>query len=62
MVTMSCAPVRLAKDQPILRRRRRRKAPSAEQLERLQRDFWKNFDLDKFAADWRRGVGVRSAA
>jgi hypothetical protein len=62
MVTTSCAPVRLAKDQPILRRRRRRKATNADQVERIQRDFWKHFDLEKFAGDWRRGVGLRPAA
>ena len=62
MVTHSSAPVRLAKDQPILRRRRRRKGVSAEQIERLQRDFWRYFDLEKFANDWRSGVGIRPAA
>ena len=62
MATLSSTPVRLAKDQPILRRRRRRKSATAEQLDRIQRDFWKYFDLDKFASDWQRGVGRRTAA
>ncbi|MEX2582067.1 MAG: hypothetical protein WD766_02265 [Gemmatimonadota bacterium] len=53
-------PVRLA-DQPILRRRRRRKSKPID-MERLQRDFWKHFDLEKFASDWREGVGRRTAA
>lgn len=62
MITTNRAPVRLAKDQPILRRRRRRRAVTAERLEMIQRDFWKHFDLEKFAMDWRRGVGLKSAA
>jgi hypothetical protein len=59
----SYASVGLAKDQPILRQRRKRKPVSAATLERLQKDFWKHFDLEKFARDWRVGVGTeRSAA
>ena len=58
----SYAPVGLAKDQPILRRARRRKPADASQLERLQRDFWRYFDLEKFATDWRNGVGTKRSA
>lgn len=47
----------LAKDQPILREARRRRTPSAVDRERMEVDFWRHLDLDKFAADWRRGVG-----
>jgi hypothetical protein len=54
-------PIRLAKDQPILRRRSTRKSRPAD-LERIQRDFWTFFDLDKFAADWRGQVGRQTAA
>lgn len=61
-MTTSFSPVRLAKNQPILQRRRRRRTATAVDLERLQRDFWKHFDLEKFARDWRRGVGKTSAA
>lgn len=60
MTTTSSSPVRLAKDQPILRRRRRKRV-SPYRVEKIQRDFWKNFDLDKFAQDWRRGIGLRPA-
>ncbi|MEX2570164.1 MAG: hypothetical protein WD737_02595 [Gemmatimonadota bacterium] len=49
--------VRLAKDQPILRRNRRRRKSRPVSLERLQRDFWKHFDLEKFASDWRSEIG-----
>lgn len=62
MITTSRAPVQLAKDQPILRRRRRRRSPSTREIELIQKDFWKFFDLEKFATDWRRGVGLPSQA
>jgi hypothetical protein len=63
MMGTSHQPIRLAKDQPILQKRRRtsRRATSTD-LETLERNFWHFFDLEKFAADWRRGVGTRSAA
>jgi hypothetical protein len=51
-------PIRLAKEQPILRRRPRRR-PKPVDIEKLQRDFWQHFDLEKFAQDWRSGVGLR---
>ena len=60
-MSTSYRPVRLAKDQPIMKRRARRKSRPVD-LERIQRDFWKHFDLEKFASDWRGGVGARSAA
>lgn len=47
----------LSKDQPILREARRRRTRSAADRERMEVDFWRHLDLDKFAADWRRGVG-----
>ncbi len=56
------AAVGLAKDQPILRQRRRSRRPSAAAVERLQKDYWRFFDLEKFANDWRRGVGVKRSA
>lgn len=62
MTTTSRAPVQLAKDQPILRRRRRRRSSSEKQMDRIQKDFWKYFDLEKFATDWRRGVGLPTQA
>ena len=60
-MSTSYHPVRLAKDQPILRRARRRKSRPLD-LERIQRDFWRHFDLEKFATDWRSGVGATPAA
>ena len=55
-------PVRPAKEQPILRRRHRRAKRRAADVERIQGDFWRHFDLEKFASDWRSGVGIRVAA
>ena len=49
----------LAKDQPILERARRR---PARRQPRPETDFWRHFDLDKFARDWRRGAGSSRAA
>jgi hypothetical protein len=49
--------VRLAKEQPILRRRRRRRTKPID-MAKVQRDFWRHFDLEKFASDWRRGIGL----
>jgi hypothetical protein len=42
-------------------RRRRTKKVRTVDLEKLQRDFWMHFDLEKFAKDWRRGLGRQSA-
>jgi hypothetical protein len=61
-VSRSYQPVRLAKDQPILRRKPRTKPVRPADIERLQSDFWRHFDLEKFASDWRRGVGGRVAS
>jgi hypothetical protein len=43
--------VPLSKDQPYLRRRR---APAPDAPARTELDFWRHFDLEKFARDWRR--------
>lgn len=56
-MTRGYASVSLQKDQPVLRRRRRARRADAETMARLQKDFWKHFDLEKFAMDWRMGVG-----
>jgi hypothetical protein len=56
-MTRGYASVSLQKDQPILRRRRRRRRNDAASMDRLKKDFWKHFDLEKFAMDWRLGVG-----
>lgn len=49
----------LAKDQPILEQARRRRRGRKATSRRTEADFWKTFNIDKFAADWRRGVGKR---
>ena len=41
------------------RRSRSKKTRPAVDVETLQRNFWLHFDLEKFAMDWRRGVGKR---
>jgi hypothetical protein len=46
----------LAKDWSPPPRRRAKKLRPADS-ERIQRDFWLHFDLEKFASDWRRGIG-----
>lgn len=56
--------IRLSKDQPILQRNkrslfRRRKRGDAREMEC---DFWRHFDLEKFATGWREVLGKRSAA
>jgi hypothetical protein len=51
----------LAKDQPILRSSRRRSRAKGQDREHLEIDFWKSFNLEKFARDWQRGVGRRKA-
>lgn len=51
----------LAKDQPILRNSRRRSRAKGQDRDLLEIDFWKNFNLEKFAADWQRGLGKRRA-
>lgn len=50
----------LSKDQPILKRARARgRVPiAAQRPEQVEADFWRSFDLEKFARDWRRGVGT----
>ncbi len=50
-----------AKDWTPPRRRRSKQQRPAVDLERLQRDFWLHFDLEKFAMDWRRGLGKRAS-
>ena len=60
-MTKSTSPVRLAEEQPIFRRSRRRRAVDPRDLERSQKDFWQHFDLEKFAADWQRGIGKHTA-
>ena len=54
-MTRGYASVSQQKDQPILRRRRRR--VDIVRPDRVKADFWKHFDLEKFAMDWRRGIG-----
>ena len=49
---------RLAKEQPILRLLMRRRRKPVD-VEKFQRDFWRHFDLEKFARDWQSGVGLR---
>lgn len=56
-MTRGYASVSQQKDQPILRRRRRRRRVDAATMDRVKKDFWKHFDLEKFATDWRLGVG-----
>lgn len=48
----------LGKELALPRRRRSRKLRSVD-MEQLQKDFWLHFDLEKFANDWRRGIGKR---
>jgi hypothetical protein len=42
------------------RRPRSKKTRQPDDTAKLQRDFWLHFDLDKFATDWRRGLGKRA--
>ncbi len=50
----------VSKDWTPPRRNRSKKPRPAGDVEKLQRDFWLHFDLEKFAMDWRRGVGKRA--
>jgi hypothetical protein len=43
------------------RPRRRAKASRAVDLEKIERDFWQVFDLEKFARDWRRAFSKSTA-
>lgn len=45
----------LSSDQPILKRARARRRHTIDH-ERAERDFWRNFDLDKLARPWHAGV------
>lgn len=58
MATTYRTPLNTA-DFRVPRRRRTRKSRSMD-LEKVQRDFWLHFDLEKFASDWRRGLGKRA--
>ena len=51
----------LSKDQPILQQARRRREAHPRAPQRTESDFWKSFNLEKFARDWGRGLGKRSA-
>lgn len=51
--TTSDHPIRPAREQPILHRRRRRPPSRRIDAERLERDFWSHFDLEKLASGWR---------
>ena len=52
----------LSKDQPILRQARQRRPSSAPDRERMEAEFWANFNVEKFARDWRRAVRQREGA
>lgn len=49
----------LSPDQPILQRNRRRRRAAVRV--RPETDFWKHFDVEKLARDWRLGLGKKSA-
>lgn len=49
----------ISKDQPHLRRGRPARRRVTLDPARAEADFWRSFNLDKFAKDWRRGVGKR---
>jgi hypothetical protein len=49
----------LAEQQPILEKARAPRRPRRTAPERAESEFWRSFNLEKFAADWRRGVGRR---
>ena len=53
--------IRISKDQPLLRRKPRR-GGKVDRSGRAEVDFWKHFNLEKFASDWRRGLGKRQQA
>ena len=56
-VTAISREFKLAREQPILKRARRRRALLAAPPRRPETDFWRSFNLDKLARDWRRGPG-----
>lgn len=45
----------LSADQPILRRNRKRRKRAAD-AERMEATFWRSFDLEKLARDWREAL------
>ena len=49
----------IAKDQPFLRQRRLPRRAAGREPSRPEADFWRSFNLEKFAQDWRLGVGRR---
>lgn len=50
----------LSTDQPILRRNRRRRKRRGD-AERMEASFWRSFDLEKLARDWRGSLGRPAA-
>lgn len=43
----------LSQDQPILREARRHRKGTARDRDAMEAEFWKNFNLDKLARDWK---------
>ena len=56
MFSIGKSRIQLSKEQPILdqARRKRRKRAGRENLEV---EFWRHFDLEKLARNWRSAVG-----
>jgi hypothetical protein len=50
----------LSKDQPILQQARRRRS-HLSRVNRPESEFWKSFNLEKFARDWGRQLAVAKA-
>jgi hypothetical protein len=51
----------IAREQPHLRPRRTGRRARVVDPVRAEIDFWRSFNLEKFAQDWRRGVGKVAA-
>jgi hypothetical protein len=60
-MSMINSPVQRAEEQPVLRRSRSLRSADEVDLERLPEDCLRRFDLEKFASDWRLGVGRHQA-
>jgi hypothetical protein len=50
----------LSTDQPILREARRHKKGATRDSEAIEVEFWKNFNLEKFARGWDVAVKKRT--
>jgi hypothetical protein len=53
---------RPASGQPVLRRTANRRHSTLALTPEREAEVRRGFDLERFAADWRRGVGTRRAA